>query len=63
VENKYAVESDFFFWMCIIGRSPVTADLEAKGWSGEPGCKMSGEFGTVSHLFLAVLFLISLDGA
>jgi hypothetical protein len=40
----------FFFWMCIRGRSQVTADLEAKVWLGEPGCKMSGEFGTVSHL-------------
>ena len=36
--------------MCVSGRVQVAKDLKAKGWPGEPGCKLCGELESVNHL-------------
>jgi hypothetical protein len=37
-------------WMCFRGRIQVKSDLKAKGWPGDPGCKLCGELETSGHL-------------
>ena len=61
-KSNMPLKVKIFVWMCVRGRIQVAKDLKAKGWPGEPSCKLCGEEESANHLVFSCPCLISVGG-